>query len=142
MTTQDEILINQFGQNLIFADDIKNKFESQTTVQKKIFLNEIINLINQSKPNNEDIEIAIVESKLKQTYTPCVLIKKGIENYNLKKLVDLPENELNKSLILLLSLFKIAYQRRFQIEKDNPNKWWYWDLSNEELLNKILKLQP
>lgn len=139
MITQDEIQINKFGQNLIFVDEIKNKFESQTTIQKRIFLNEIINLINQSKPVNDDIEIAIIESKLKQSYTPCVLIKKGVENYNLKKLAELPDNELNKSLILLLNLFKIAYNRRFEIEKNNPNKWWYWDLSNEDLINKIIK---
>jgi len=50
----------------------------------------------------------------------------------------LPENELNKTFTLFLSLFKIAYQRRYQEEKNNPDKWWYWDLSDEKKLKLIM----
>ena len=50
--------------------------------------------------------------------------------------------ELEKVLILLLNLFKIGYNRRFQKEKNNPDKWWYWDLSDDKkinLLNSMIK---
>lgn len=85
----------------------------------------------------EDIDPAITNSSLKLTFTPCVLLRKGIKEHNLLRLVDLPENELRKSFILLLNLFKIAYKRRFTAEMNNPNKWWYWDLSDEANLRKI-----
>jgi hypothetical protein len=104
---------------------------------QKAFFVDIINLIQQSKPVNEDIELAIVESKLRPTYTPCIMLKKGVANHNLQKLINLPDNELQKVFILLLSLFKIAYRRRFKEEKNNPDKWWYWDLSDKEKINTL-----
>lgn len=139
MKIQDEILINKFGQGLILLDSINLMFEEFIIEQKKVFLNEIINLISQSKPIKEDIELAIIESKLKQTFTPCVILKKGIESHNLKIILSLPEQEFNKSFVLLLNLFKIAYNRRFKIEKNNPYKWWYWDLKDENVLKKIVE---
>lgn len=92
----------------------------------------------QLKPKEEDIEVAITNSGLKPTFTPCVLIRKGIANHNLLKLIELPENELQKSFVLLLNLFKVAYERRFELEKDNPGKWWYWDLSDKEKIEMLM----
>lgn len=121
-----EIQVNKFGQNLVEINDLSNVFSLLTLNEKKEFLNDILFLIMQSKPKEEDIENAIKESNLKKTYTPCILIQKGVANHNLKKLLELPENEINKSFILLLHLFKISYSRRFEIEKNDENKWWYW----------------
>lgn len=139
MKIEDEILVNKYGQNLILVEQLTEIFDSLDLPQKKSFLNDILYLIMQSKPKDEYIEPAILESKLKTTYTPCILIKKGVANHNLQKILELPENELKKAFILLLSLFKIAYKRRFEIEKNNPNKWWYWDLSDNIKIEMIMK---
>jgi hypothetical protein len=93
----------------------------------------------QSKPEEGDIEPAIIKSDLKSTFTPCVLLKKGVANHNLKKIINLPEYELTKAFVLLLNLFKVAYERRFIDEKDNPHKWWYWELSDHEKLEKVME---
>lgn len=138
MEIEDEILINKYGQGLIVVEQLIERFNLLYLPQKKLFLNNILYLIMQSKPKDEDIEPAIEESKLKPTYTPCVLIRKGIRNHNLQKLLELPENDLNKVLVLLMSLFRIAYKRRFEIEKNNPDKWWYWDLSDDNNVETIL----
>ena len=61
-----------------------------------------------------------------------------VKYYNLKKIISLPDYELDKTLVLLLHLFKIGYNRRFQQERNNPNKWWYWDLSDDKNVKKIL----
>lgn len=135
------ITLNKYGQGLIDSEILLNEFLGFELMEKKHFLKEVIVLILQSKPKEEDILPAIVESKLKQTYTPCVLLTKGIANHNLQKIADLPEVELNKSLRLLLALFKVSYRKRFQAEKNNPNKWWYWDLSDKNNLEKVLKNQ-
>ncbi|ABQ06677.1 DUF5958 family protein [Flavobacterium johnsoniae] len=134
-----EIQVNKFGQNLVEINDLSNVFSLLTLNEKKEFLNDILFLIMQSKPKEEDIENAIKESNLKKTYTPCILIQKGVANHNLKKLLELPENEINKSFILLLHLFKISYSRRFEIEKNDENKWWYWDLSDDEKVKAIIE---
>jgi hypothetical protein len=138
MELQKEIMLNQYGQSIIPIDIIVDIFKNLNIEGKKKYLRELLNLIAQSKPNDLDIPNAIELSNLKATYTPCVMLRKGIASHYLIKLVELPEFELEKSLVLLLSLFKIAYQRRFNEEMNTPNKWWYWDLSKKENLNSIL----
>lgn len=139
MKIEDEILINKYGQELVEIDSLLNLFLGFDLSYQKIFLHEILHLILQSNPNDEDIESAITHSRLKSTYTPCVLLRKGVSYHNLKKMIDLPENELKKVFVLFLSLFKIAYRRRFIIEKNNLDKWWYWDLSDKVNIDKILR---
>lgn len=38
-----------------------------------------------------------------------------------------------------MALFKIAYTRRFNEEKNDPYKWWYWDLSDSAKEDLIYK---
>lgn len=141
MELQQEILINKYGQDIIESSTIIDNFlELHTREEQFDFLDYLLFCIMQSKPINDDIDKAILNSGLKSTYTPCVILKKGVDNNNLKKIVQLPDNERLKGLNLLLSLFKIAYKRRFISEKNHPNKWWYWDLTDPELENKVYKL--
>lgn len=137
MKIEHEILISKYGQELVNTEELLDLFRSFDISFQKVFLNEILFFILQSKSKEEDIEPAIINSGLKSTYTPCVLLKKGVANHNLEKLINLPENELTKVFVLLLSLFRVAYRRRFAVEKDNPEKWWYWDLSDKENINRI-----
>src|SRR3546814_419692 len=137
MKQEYEILINKYGQGLINLERLLLIFEGLEVASKRSFLNDMLFLVQQSKPTDNDIEPAIVGSRLKPTYTPCVLLGKGVANHNLEKLVKLPENELNKVFLLLLSLFKVAYRRRLAIEKNHPDKWWYWDLYDEMHIRKI-----
>lgn len=137
MIIEYQILINKYGQGLINSEPLSLIFKGLEVVSKRSFLNYMLFLIQQSKPTVSDTEPAILGSGLKPTYTPCVLLKKGVATHNLEKLINLPENELNKVFLLLLSLFKVAYQRRFAIEKNHPDKWWYWDLSDEMNISKI-----
>jgi hypothetical protein len=135
---EDTIPVNEYGQGIKDISPILNLFKGFSVEEKRDYLEEIAALILQSKPNNNDIEPAIIESQLKATYTPCVLLRKGVDNHNIKKIITLPEAELEKVLVLLMSLFKMAYHRRFIEEKNNPDKWWYWDLSDN---NNILKIE-
>jgi hypothetical protein len=139
MKMEDEIVINKYGQGLIDSDVLLIKFNDLDVTGKQSTLNELIHLIMQSKATDDDIHPAIKESKLKPSFTPCVLLKKGVATHNLNKIKELPPNELSKSFLLLLSLFRIAYQRRYQEEKNNPDKWWYWDLSDENKVKLIIE---
>tara|TARA_R110002020_G_scaffold466285_2_gene688733 strand:- start:242 stop:667 length:426 start_codon:yes stop_codon:yes gene_type:complete len=137
MKLEHEILINKYGQSLIDLEPLLHIFEPLEVASKRNILNDMIFLIQQSKAKDSDIETAILESSLKASYTPCVLLKKGVANHHLQKLISLPENELTKVFILLLNLFRIAYTRRFELEKNNPDKWWYWDLSDTKNIQRI-----
>lgn len=137
LKVEEAINLNKYGQDILHIKYLLKSFSELKTSEKRNYLTEVLSLIHQSKPKEEDIELSIISSGLKPTYTPCVLLKKGFGSHNLNKIINLPDNELNKSLILFLNLFKIVYKRRFLIEKDNPDKWWYWDLSEENNINKI-----
>lgn len=138
MKIEQEILINQYGQGIVEIDQLMSLFETFDNNSKISFLNDVLFFIIQSKPKDDDAESAIMKSNLKPTYTPCVMLKKGINTNNLMKIIELPESEQKKGFILLLSLFKIAYSRRFEKEKNQPDKWWYWDLSDNEKVNSII----
>lgn len=140
MKIEQEIMLNKYGQAIIIHEPLVSSFIEMNTSEQSSFMNDFLFVIMQSKPSNEDIENAIRASGLKSTFTPCTLLKKGVDNNNLKKIIQLPENEKLKSFRLLLELYKIAYQRRFEIEKNHPNKWWYWDLTNPDIENKIYSL--
>lgn len=130
MNIEDEIKINKYGQDLLSLEELMSSHYAKiSTEAKRIYLNDVINLIIQSKPIVEDISYAIKNSQLKETYTPCVLLKKGLTYSHLSKIIHLPDYELEKITVLLLNLFKIAYKRRFFQEKDKTDKWWYKDLS-------------
>ncbi|MGN8071587.1 DUF5958 family protein [Mucilaginibacter sp. 22184] len=135
MNIEEEISINQYGQGLLDKNVIITKWKGNMNLRN--YLHGLSNLILQSKPVEADIELAISDSGLKPTFTPCVLLKNGLSRSSLDKIRSLPDNELEKVLILFISLFKSAYIRRFNAEKENPNKWWYWDLSNEQNIKAI-----
>ena len=139
LRTDKAITLNKYGQGLIVPEILVDEFSDLGLIEKRNYLKEIIALILQSKPQEEDIPPAILESKLKPTFTPCVLLSKGVANHHLQKIAELPEAELYNVLRLLLGLFKVSYQRRFQTEKNHPDKWWYWDLSDEHRVEMILK---
>ncbi len=136
MEIEKEIWINQYGQGILDINQLLSFFKSLDN--KRAFFIDIRYLIMQSKPKEEDIEPAIAASKLKPTYTPCVLLRKGVGDYNLQRITELPEYEQEKAFVLLLNLFRICYYRRFQQEKNIPHKWWYWDLSDQRKVERIL----
>ena len=139
MKIEHQILINQYGQGIVGVEQLVSNFNAIDQDLKKAFLNDFFSyFVIQSKPKEGDIEPAINASKLKPTYTPCVLLRKGIEKHKLEKIIKLPDNESEKAFMLLLNLFKIAYNRRFEQEKNDPDKWWYWDLSDNEKISAIL----
>ena len=139
MKIEIEILINKYGQGLIPLSVLQEEFDAYSLYQKRSFLQEMSFLIIQSKPKEEDVDLAIKKEKLKSGYTPCVLLKKGISSYNLERVINLPENEMGKIFILFMGIFKIAYSRRFKEEMNNINKWWYWDLSDNSNVERILE---
>lgn len=140
MSIEQEILINKYGQSLVLIEVLIDEYKRLTSSEKKGYLCHLVTLIIQSKPKDSDVPHAIENSCLKKTFTPCVLLRTGgVKHHDLKKIIELPDYESEKSLVLLLNLFKIAYNRRFQMEKNNPNKWWYWDLSNEKTVESIKK---
>ena len=141
MNLEQEIIFNQFGQGVCIEEKLIRQFESLKIEGKREMMIEVENLILQSESTIDDIDVAIGKSGLKPTFTPCVIIKKGLNHGNFQKIINLPENELIKVFRLIIYLFKEGYCRKYSKEKGDPNKWWYWDLSKNENLEKIKQSQ-
>ena len=71
MTIEHEILINQYGQDLLSLEELmQTSFLNLSNEYQRMYLNDVVNLIIQSKPKYEDVSLAIKTSQLKETYTP------------------------------------------------------------------------
>ena len=138
-TIEDEILFNRYAQGVVEAEDLLDVFLKRSMKGQEEYFNLLVMLVGQSRPELEDVELAIESSNLKPTYTPCVVLRKGVEYRNLKKIVNLPSEEHSKAFRLLLALFRISFQRRYKNDPNPSHKWWYWDLSKDEIVASILK---
>ncbi|AJH13611.1 DUF5958 family protein [Myroides profundi] len=135
MNKEKEVIVNSYGQSIIGVEVVTELFNKKDS--KRLFLEDLVFLIQQSKPLITDVDAVIKNSGLKETCTPCVMLRKDVKEYNLRNIINLPDYELVNVFILFLELFKVAYQRRFLLERNNPNKWWYWDLNRKENVDKI-----
>ncbi len=139
MKLNEEIAVNQWGQGLKDINYFIDFFSELELQEKRQYLTDLSHFILQSKPKEDDIDEAINLSDLKKTYTVCILIKlNGLKLFSFEKIINLPENELQKSLKLFLYLFRVSYFRRYEQEKHNTHKWWYWDLSDDKNIDIIM----
>ena len=113
MNLADEITINQIQQELISQEDAKNWFLSFPTEYQQEILQRLSYMTLQAGAREEDVSLAIAKSKLRPTYTPCVLLSRGRLKEQMAKLLKLPPSEFIKTFFLLMSLLAIADARRY-----------------------------
>ena len=139
MNIKYEIFINQIIQGIKSFNEGVNWFEMFDDKIKLDILRGLNYMMLQSGAQDSDVDLAIFESKLKPTYTPCVLLKKGRLNDQSWKILNLPASEYRKSFILFLIIFKIADERRRNLLcKGNCSHWWHKDLSDKKVVDEIL----
>ncbi|WP_129538097.1 DUF5958 family protein [Flavobacterium sp. 140616W15] len=113
MLTEEDIMINKFAQEKINLEQILDWFDIfETQIQRKIIRLTSQCLI-QSRPNEETFNKAIQLIPLKPTVTAIVFLK---TYKNLKVALDkielLPDYEIKKTFITLISVFKISDTER------------------------------
>ena len=138
MNLADEITINQIKQELISQEDAKNWFLSFSTEAQQEILQRLSYMTLQAGAREEDVSLAIAKSKLRPTYTPCVLLSKERLKEQMAKLLKLPPSEFIKAFFLLISLLAIADARRYcKYCQDGCSHWWHRDLSERKILDEI-----
>lgn len=124
--TDIEIMINRISQNIVTIDNGIVWFESFDSIKQLDIIRKLHYVIIESGVQNEDVELAISNSGLKKTFTPCVLLRNGDFRIQVAKLLKLPINEYRKIFILLISLFSITDGRRFEkVCQGKCNHWWH-----------------
>lgn len=138
MNLTDEITINQIQQALISQENAKNWFLSFSIEGLQEILQRLSYMTIQAGAREEDVSLAITKSKLRATYTPCVLLRRGRLKEQMAKLLKLPSSESIKSFFLLISLLAIADARRYdKYCQDGCSHWWHRDLSDRKVVGEI-----
>lgn len=70
-----ELTINRLAQDLIPLKDGIEWFSKSSEAERKEIMHSLDNCIFQSHPSVEDIELGTIKSGLKETFSPCVLIR-------------------------------------------------------------------
>lgn len=121
MMHEHEIRINQIAQNFVPLSDGLNWFiRSEEELQKRV-LHSLYTCCAQCHPDQKEIEAAIVNSRLKPSYTPCIIAasQKGDISEKLWKIANLPKNEWAKAFALLASVLAVSDNRRRSTECKN-----------------------
>ena len=136
MSLDDEIAIIQFGQGVHADIELLDHFSQLDKQGKRNHLFGLYFLVERSSPVDSDLDQANIDSSPDTTAIPYLILKFKRMTRSVK--LNMTEEYLEKTYTLLLTLFKTAYQRRYASEKENPAKWWYWDLSNKAIVQSIL----
>ncbi|WP_138994535.1 DUF5958 family protein [Larkinella sp. C7] len=136
MTLEEEIAIVRFGQGVLSHDELLAHFgQLEEDLKMKRFF-ELYHLIDPTKLLDTDIEQALAASTLGADYQSCVVLR---GNRLSRVRLNIPESAIEKDYLLLLNLFKIAYQRRLASVKEEKSKEWrYRDLSDDETVKALL----
>ena len=115
MTEDFSILINLFAQDKIELDIVLKAFNELTMDEKRSELSWIRIYIEQSHPTKDTVIEAVRNMPIKRTMTPVVILEANDFKSALWKICELPENELEKAIITLATLFRYSDTKRREI---------------------------
>jgi hypothetical protein len=109
---ETELKINKIAQDFLpLVEGLAWYDEADSDLRNKI-MRALDLCIFQSHPTKEDIEKGIKKSGLKETYSPCVLVRKKPFNEARQKVLNMPKLDQRRGFILFLSIFGVADKRR------------------------------
>ncbi len=107
-----ELKINLISQGEESLEEGLKWFDDATEKDRKEIMRSLDLCVHQSHPNKEDIEVGIENSGLKETYSPCVLIRSKPFNEVRQKILKMPLLDQRRAFIMLISIFSVADARR------------------------------
>ena len=126
MTKDFSILINLYAQDKIELEIIISVFNEMSLEEKRSELAWLRTYIEQSHPTKETIGEAIRNMPIKKTMTPIVILETNELKPALWKICELPENELEKAITTLSTLFRFSdTKRRETFCKNGCNHEWH-----------------
>jgi hypothetical protein len=131
------LFLNQVAQGHHSLPDAKNALENLSEEEQIATLNRLALMVSQAHATPDEVAQAIVESGLRPTFTPCVLLSKGIDRGRLDQVVSLPANERQKAFHILVQVFVVADRRRRRDCPTECHHWWHQDLSDPEVLAEV-----
>ena len=147
MDIKTEIYLLQLAQGIVPLEKGNWWFARQSDELQVEALQVLANACVQAGASGDLAGKAIELSQLDPDFTPCeLLLKAARENplgsggvsLALAKIVALPPDERMQSFILLIALLGIADARSRSECGDSSRHWWHQDLSNPEVVERIV----
>ena len=107
-----QLLLNQAIQGELAVGALVDQFTDADAEEQLALLRELAVIVSQAGVQPGDIDAAIANAPVKPTSTPAVLLRRGPVHVQLAKILNLPPDERQRSLHLLLALATIADRRR------------------------------
>jgi hypothetical protein len=140
MKIRDLVILVKYAQGAVVFNSFFGYLKFMKAPERKVFISQVVELIGHFLKDDSAGDLAIRRSGLSDTCAACLILKEGVCEAQLQKIVELPESELESSFKLLLTLFSIGYQEGYQKYKNAPAKFWYWDYSNVENTYKFIEI--
>lgn len=115
MLSEEEIIINKVAQDKLTVDEGMHWFKNRDRSEYRSILSWLRLYLEQSHPDQQLIDDCLQKVPLKATMTPIVLFKTQPYKVAAMNVCDLPDDELEKSFITLLTLFKYADTKRREL---------------------------
>jgi hypothetical protein len=125
-----ELQLNKIAQGFISIQSGIDWFDTFDQNEKKEVLQTLSVILTQAHPTRDEILSGVKKSKLKPTYTPCILITEKPFKEAIAKIRNLPADELEKSFLLLLSIFSISDKRRRETDCANGCSHEWHNINN------------
>lgn len=134
------LLMIKFAQGLVHYDMFLNHaFLKLVPHQRVHFLNDLINIILSMGLEKDDYKLVGKEIEMDEPYLLYIenLIGVNVDERN-GRLIELSDSEQHATLLFLMTLFKVTYQRRY-LKEDHRKDWQFWDLSDPENMSRLVR---
>ncbi|WP_080056760.1 DUF5958 family protein [Spirosoma aerolatum] len=138
MRLEDEVRVVQFAQGVGSDSELINRFRQLGKREKRIVFSDLSGFVQDLNPTEaevdqandlrEQIGIELPESVLKGHWLAIM-----------QHILFMPGDHCDALNTLLLYLFRIVYQRHYPLLKGKADNWWYWDLSDQTIVESILE---
>lgn len=126
MPSDAEVFLNRLAQGIAPEDEGRRWFGRLSADERLSALRSLWMFAAQAGAVEGDVDVAIIRSALKPTFTPSTLLKNGPLKVQVAKVLNLPESEQEKSFRLLLALFTVADERRRTTTcLGGCSHWWH-----------------
>ena len=136
MKLEDELLIIQCAQGHQAEVDLQNHFSQLTVRDQQRRLFDLLNMLEQFRLTDADIEQFNALSSTGNTSLPFPVTYSGKAKLGLQ--INMAESELENYFTVLLNLLKKAYHQSDEREKAAATDWWFQNLSDNERVQNLL----
>ncbi|MBN8820703.1 MULTISPECIES: DUF5958 family protein [unclassified Spirosoma] len=138
MRLEDEVRVVQFAQGVGSDSELINRFQQLGKREKVIVFSDLSGFVQDLNPTEAEVDQANgLREQIGIELPESVL--KGHWLATMQHILFMPGDHCDALNTLLLYLFRIVYQRHYTLLKGEADNWWYWDLSDQTIVESILE---